>query len=160
GTQADDLEQFGDALFARGGVAEAVDGERLVEDLAHGHARIERRVGILEDDLRALAERAQRAGGGPGDVGAVDDHAARARLVQTQDGAADRRLAAARLADEAQRLAGGDVERDAVDGLDDALAAAEEAGPRGEVLGQVLDGDEGVAHDSTGKKQRTNRPGS
>src|SRR5207302_787898 len=61
GAQADDVEQFGDALFARGGVAEAVDDERLVEDVADGHARIERRVRILEDDLRALAERAQRA---------------------------------------------------------------------------------------------------
>jgi hypothetical protein len=58
GAQADDVEQFGDALLARGGVAEAVDDERLVEDGADGHARIERRVGILKDDLRALAERA------------------------------------------------------------------------------------------------------
>ena len=64
GAQADDVEQLARrALSRRRGVAEAVDDERLVEDGADGHARIERRVGILKDHLRALAKRAQRARG-------------------------------------------------------------------------------------------------
>src|SRR5206468_11229466 len=94
---------------------------------------------------RQLAKGAQRARGERGDLGAVDAHAARGGLVQAQDGAAERGFAAARFADEAEGLALVDRERDAVDGTNDTLAAAEQSGPRSEVLGQILDGNQ-LAH--------------
>ena len=39
---------------------EPVDGERLADDLAHGHARVQRAVGVLEDHLDPAAHRAER----------------------------------------------------------------------------------------------------
>src|SRR5215218_7076315 len=60
------------------------------------------------------------------DVLAVEDHLALGRLVEAQNRAADRRLAAARLADQAERLAAADLERDAVDGLDVAHVTVED----------------------------------
>ena len=39
--------------------AETVDLERLADDLAHGHARIERREGVLEDDLHVAGASAR-----------------------------------------------------------------------------------------------------
>ena len=61
-------------------------------------------------------------------VGALEEDLAAGRLDQAQDRPAERRLAAARLADEPDRLAAADREVDAVHGLDvrDRLA---EAGP-------------------------------
>ena len=62
GRQADGLEELDDALFPQlPRLGELVDHERLTDDRAHRHPRIERRVGVLEDDLHLLAERAQRA---------------------------------------------------------------------------------------------------
>ena len=58
---------------------------------------------------------------------AVDLDRAGGRLDQAQDGAADRRLAAADFADQAQRLALADREADAVDGIDLADRAAQQA---------------------------------
>src|SRR5439155_3323210 len=71
-----------------------------------------------------------------------DDPAAR-RVEQAHDAAGERRLAAARLADDAERLALVERERDAVDGLHgrDLLLEDDPARDR-EVLLHVLDGDE------------------
>ena len=77
---------------------------------------------------------------------AVDRHRARRRRDEPQDDLAERRLAAAGLADQAERLAASHVEADAVDGPDRAdLANAEEAAADREVLDEVLDLDEHVA---------------
>src|SRR5690606_26802816 len=54
-------------------------------------------------------------------------HRAGRRVVDPHDRSADRRLATAALADEAECLALHDVERDAIDGLDLAPLAAEPA---------------------------------
>ena len=61
GPQPDALEQ--DARRARGaraGVADAVDDQRLADDLAGRHARVERGVGVLVDHLHAPAVRQHR----------------------------------------------------------------------------------------------------
>ncbi len=100
--------------------AEPVLGERLLELLADAHRRAERRGRILRDvgdepAAQALAlERGERE-----DVAALDAHltasdAGSAARVP-EDGQADRRLAGARLADEAEHLAGSDLEGDPVD---------------------------------------------
>ena len=68
------------------------------------------------------------------DVGAVEHDAARGRLDQPQQRAADRRLATARLADEAERLAATDREADVVDRLHVADLAVHDAADDREVL--------------------------
>src|SRR5690348_7202816 len=81
-----------------------------------------------------------------GDVVAVEDDLPSRRLEQPGDATSHRRLAAARLADDTERLAGLKREVDAVDRLDlrDLLLEHEAAGD-GEVLLEVLD-DEQLAH--------------
>ena len=94
-----------------------MDDQRLGDDLLDRHARIERAEGVLEDRLGAAAKAAQRRVGRARDVLAVEEDAAGGGLVQPQHEIADRALARAGLADEAQHLAGLDRERDAVDRL-------------------------------------------
>src|SRR5262249_28099130 len=64
------------------------------------------------------------------------------RRDDAQNRVAERRLAAAALADQAERLAGGDLERHAVDRLDRAAPAAKEAAADREVHAQVAHGEE------------------
>ncbi len=58
--QADDAQQLGHALALAPGV-QAVQRERLGEHVADRHARVQRRVRVLEDDLHRAALRAQVA---------------------------------------------------------------------------------------------------
>ena len=89
------------------GAAEArlVGDQRLGDDVADGHARVERGERVLEDDLHRAPVPPQRLAAEPREIVAEPDHAARGRLDQAQDRAAERRLAAAGLADHAERLA-------------------------------------------------------
>ena len=89
---------------------DAVDAQRPRDDLADPHLRIERGVGILEDHLHVAAGPAHLVGALPHQIRAAEDDLAAGRSVELQDGAAGRGLAAAALADEAQRLALVDVE--------------------------------------------------
>ena len=131
---------------------------------------------ILEDHLHAPPQRTELLVVEVRDVLAVEEHLAAGRLVEAQDRAADRRLAAARLADQAERLAAADLERDAVDGLDVAdVAVEDDPALDREVELQVLELDQGavLAHDDddrprsschsssgTGLKHATACPGS
>jgi len=83
----------------------------------HRQPRIERGVGILEDDLHVAAQRAQRLAVEPRDLGALEPDLAGTGLDQPQDAAAGRRLAAARFAHQPQCFAGSNVEADAIDGV-------------------------------------------
>jgi hypothetical protein len=67
-----------------------VGEQRLGDDVAHGHARIERGERILEHDLHRAAMPAQRLGIQRAEVVAEPDHAAGARLDQTQHRASER----------------------------------------------------------------------
>ena len=58
--QADQAEQLGDAIAAPAG-RETVQRQRLADGLRDRHARIERRVRVLEDDLQRAPLRAHRA---------------------------------------------------------------------------------------------------
>ena len=106
-------------------VREVVHAQRLADDAPDAVARVERRERILEDHLHPAAERPQLALAEVRDVLAVEHDRAGGRLVEAQDRAADRRLPAARLADEAERLAAPDRERDVVDRLHVADVAVE-----------------------------------
>ena len=70
--------------------------DRLGDDLADGHARIERGVGVLEDDLHLLAHGDHRLAVEPGEVDVLEADLAPGRLVETQHQAAERGFSAAR----------------------------------------------------------------
>src|SRR4051794_4766602 len=95
-----------------------MDHERLGDDRADGLAWIQRRVGVLEDHLNLAPKWLQLLARKIRDLLALDlDRPAR-RLEQAVHEACCRGLAAACLADDAERLPPLDVERDAVDGAD------------------------------------------
>ena len=129
--------------------------QRLVQDLAHGHARIERGIGVLKNDLHVPAQTAQFVLVEVGDLLALEAHRARRRVHQAQDQASGGRLAAAGFADQRQRLAAGDLEADVLDGAHQAddLAADEAAADR-KMLDQAIDLQDrdivrDIAHDVT-----------
>ena len=86
---------------------------------------------------------------------AVEDDLARGGFLEVQHGAAERGLAAARLADETEHLAPGEVQGDAVHGLDVADMAPQHAAHDGVVLDEVLDLRGGPRRSaSTGRRPR------
>src|SRR6185369_11682003 len=126
-------------------VTDAVDAHRVADDRADALARVQARVGVLEDHLHLAAQRPQLARAELADPLAVEADVAGGRLEQPHDAAAERRLAAAGLADQAERLALGDAQRDVVHGMHAGDLAREHALPDREVLLQALDLDERVA---------------
>jgi hypothetical protein len=157
GAQPDGVEELDDPRVDLRPAGKPVQPERLADDLPARHPRIERRVGILEDDVHPAPVRAQVAPGEIRDVGAVQPDRPIGRLVETVDAVADGRLAAAGLPDEAEDLSRGDRERDAVDGVDDPAGAAHAAAER-EVLHEPFDLQDRLligAHRSPGWKQAT-----
>src|SRR5262245_27125702 len=141
--QPDALEQLGHTLQPRPLRGKAVHLQRLADNGAGAHARIQRRVWVLEDDLHLLPERPELSLPQPCDVAAAEAQDARRGLDQTQDGAANGGLAAARLAYEPERLAGSDGEAHVVDGIDLADRAPEQPLAHREVLFEALDLEEG-----------------
>ena len=135
-----------------------VDGQRLADDRADRHARVERGERVLEDDLHVAAERVQLLAAECDDVPALEPDLARGRLDQPQDAAAGGRLAAAGFADQAQRLAGGDVEAHAVDGVHAVELAREQAAADREVLDQILDAQQRLGHCAHRLRRARRRP--
>src|SRR5690606_28223401 len=88
----------------------------LDDGRADGAARIERAVGILKDNLHALAVGPELAPRQPPDLVAVEIDFARGRIDQTHDAAGHRRLAGARLPDDAERLAPPHLQTDVIGG--------------------------------------------
>ena len=116
GLQPDPVEQLGDPPLDPAPLAPAVDQQRLADDLADRHARVERGVRVLEDHLHLAAQRRaapRRAGrrcrcrrtGLRPPVGSSSRRTARPSVG----------LAAAGFADQPERLASLDGEADAVD---------------------------------------------
>ena len=136
--QSDALEQRGHARGPVAAAGDAVHAQRLADDVARRHARIERGERVLEDDLHPPPVGAQLDLAEPRDVLAVERDAAGGRLDQPQHGAAHRRLAAARFADQAERLARRDREAHAVDREDVAGGAPKQSLLDGKVLLEVL----------------------
>ena len=128
GLQADRLEQLDHPRRQFGaGLGEFVDDERLADDAADRHARVQRCERVLEDYLHVATERAKRVSAEVRDVAALEPDLAGRRLDEAQDAAAGRRLAAAGLADEPKRLSSRDVEADAIDGMHAVDLAREDA---------------------------------
>ncbi len=101
-----------------------MDGEGLGEDVADGHARIERGVGILEDDLHAAAEGAHGGGGGGRQRVAFEEDFAGGGFDEAEQHAGDGALAGAGFADQAEGFAGCDGEGDVVDDTPELWAVA------------------------------------
>ena len=138
--EADDVQQLPDARAPRAARADAVDGQRLGHDVADGHPRVERGIGVLEDDLHLAPKLSDLAARELRQLLTEEANGAARRLDQLQDAVAGRRLSRARLADEPERLALGNLEADAVDGLDLAHPPRDEdALLHREVLRQVGD---------------------
>src|SRR5882757_11226357 len=71
GPQADLREQFGDPFLLLAAGREPMDAERFADDIAGGHARIERGERILEYDLHRAPMRPHLGLAEAGDIGAV-----------------------------------------------------------------------------------------
>ena len=92
--------------------ADALDLKALGQDLADRHARRQAREGSWKIYCMRGPLSAHLGGREFGEFHTVEAHLARRRLDQAQHRAADRGLAAARFADEADHLALGDIEGD------------------------------------------------
>src|SRR5690606_5012813 len=92
---------------------------------------IHRRVGILEHDLQIAPSPAQRLARQGREILGREAHPPAGEWGQAQDPAAERGLARSRLADHGHRLAGADVDADAVDRPDVADDATEETAADG-----------------------------
>ena len=137
-------EQLEDAVLLRPLAAEALHGERLCDDRADPHPRVERRVRILEHELQVAALAPEFAAMQAGHVHAAEGDSARVRLLQRHDHLADRGFAAPRLSHQAERRAGGHRERHIRDGLDTRhLALQDRARGDGEFLHQVAQLEQG-----------------
>src|SRR5712691_5650903 len=115
GLEPDELEDLADPLSSLRALGEPVNAERLADGRADRLARVERVGRVLEDDLDAAAELAEAPLRGGRQVLALEDDPAGGRLFEAQDAVRGRRLAAAALADERDRLAREDLERHAID---------------------------------------------
>ena len=141
------LQQRGHPRAPAGGIAEVVHEQRLLHDLAHGHARIERGERVLEHDLHAPAQRPQPLAVKIVDIAALEADGARGGLDQPRHEARGGGLAAAELADQGQGLAAVQCERDAINGANDAGGAAEQdAVTDREVTREVFNDKDGVWH--------------
>jgi hypothetical protein len=92
--------------------------QRLGDDRADAHARIQRRVRVLEDHHHLAPDGPHLAPAELRDVLAVELHGAAGQRQQPHDAAGERGLPAAGLPHDADGLAGVHVEGDAVDRLD------------------------------------------
>ncbi|MDT4863574.1 hypothetical protein FQZ97_982870 [compost metagenome] len=98
---------------------QAMDASRFAHDLVHAQTRVEAGVGVLENHLHAQARGVSLGGVHVGRAHAVDaDLAARGRQQARRD-AAQRGLAAAGFADQADHFAGPDHQVHVVDGAGD-----------------------------------------
>ncbi len=118
GIESADGQQLGNPLAAFARVRlDAVDFHGLADDLAYFHARIERAVGVLENDLNLLPYRDQALLVELVQVDALEDDVAGRRVLELQDAAPRGGLAAARFAHQPEGLTLLDLEADVVDGL-------------------------------------------
>src|SRR5205809_813725 len=134
--EADEVKELGDPIAPRPAVTQAVDDERLLDDLSRAHARVERRVRILKDDLHIAPRLAQAPARKGEHVLAPDPYFARRGVDEPEHAAPGRRLSAARFADEPEGFPFLNREAHVVDRLDD-RALPEQAGVAHEVFDEM-----------------------
>ena len=127
GIETHAVKQVGDAFVAMAAVPVEVT-QRLGNDITSPHARIERRIRVLENDLHLPPIRAEGVRRKPGDVGTVEQDFTSGRLDQAQERFGRRRFAAAGFADESQRFTRVEREGNAIDRPDRCAVSPERAG--------------------------------
>src|SRR5688500_17788662 len=138
--EPDPLEQVADGGLALALVRHAMDVEALAHDLADAHARVERRVWILEDDLDVTASRLELPCVEDEELLALERHAPGSRRDQSEKDLSKRRLSTSRPPHQAERLALVHGEADAIHRADrPELADAHQAAADIEVLDEVAD---------------------
>ena len=120
-----------------------MDPQSLADAVGDRRPRVEARVRVLEDDLHPPPVALEVGALDPGDVLAVEADRARGGVDEAQQQPPDRRLAAAGLADEPERLAAADVEAHVVDGLDLGDRPLQDPALHREMLDEVAHLDEG-----------------
>src|SRR4030095_8114852 len=115
GREADAFQQARHALVELAAAGDTVDRQPFAHDRAHRHARVQRSDGIVEHQLQAAPQPAELAAAERAHVPPVEVHLPGRRLHEAQDRASDGGLAATRLADQREGLAGADLEAHAVD---------------------------------------------
>ena len=114
GIEADCHQQFAGFSEPRCRIADAVDPQRFAHDVANAHARIQRRIRILEHHADAFAHRAQRGAVQCGQLDIVQPHPTLRAAQQAQHRAAEGALAAAAFAQQREAFAAMQGERDIV----------------------------------------------
>ena len=92
--QAHHAKQLLDPVLSLLPLREVMDVDRLADDVAHGLARIERRVRVLKDHRHLSAQAAEALAAQVRDVVALEKDLAACRLEQTDHRAAKGRFAA------------------------------------------------------------------
>ncbi len=116
-----------------------MDADRFADDVADGHARVQRTKRVLEDHLRFATERFQAGAVELRDVLVLEPDFAGGRFDKPQQGAAQRRLAATRFTDEADGFAFVDGEGHAVHRAHPADGTLQHARADREVRFEVFD---------------------
>src|SRR5439155_23161680 len=134
--QADEVEDLAQARAELGRGEPLVGDERLGDDGADAHPGTQRREGILEDGLHRFPVAPETVGVERRERLAVEADLAARRLLQEENELRGRRLTAARLADQPERRARLDHERNVVDRAHDLVRPAEQPAAYREVLDQ------------------------
>src|SRR5688572_6910253 len=121
------LEDRGHFLTDAAACRPLVYAQRQADDLLDGLARIQRGIGVLEDDLHALAQCLHARCARRCNVFPLEIDLSRGWRLQTQHHAGERALAAAAFADQAERLAAIDDEAHGAHGMHQIIAAYEPA---------------------------------
>src|SRR4051794_17658871 len=116
--QPHEVHQFLDQRAAVLAVADVMDDQRFGDDVEHGHARVQRAEGVLEDELQLPAEADQVVVLQVQDVDhaamIVEQHGAGIRLQRPHQDLGQRGLAASGLADQPKAFAAPYLEADIV----------------------------------------------
>src|SRR6266542_2663238 len=142
-------QQLGHPIVSLRGAAYAVHKQWLGHDVEQRHARIQRRVRVLEDHLHLASQRTQPRAWHLCEIdhlvarGAKQDLSA-GWVVGAQDAARGRGLATAGFAYECERLTGSDVERDIINRAYLTDDSAQKTAPNRKEFSQLLDFQQGV----------------
>ncbi len=143
--ESDQLEQFLDAGPPLEFRPEPMDDQRFLDDVADPHARVERGVRVLKDDLHVAPRRPQPRAREGEHVFVPEPDRAGGRFDQPEDAATGGALAATGLPDQTEHLSFVDRKAHIVDGLDD-RRRGEEALATNEVLHEPMHVEQGRAH--------------
>jgi hypothetical protein len=114
-----------------------VNAQALADGIAYSHARIQRGVRILKDHLHLAAHLAHLRSGESGQLPAFEGDSAAGRLDQPNEAASQAGLAAARLADQSDRLSLLHIEAHAVNRPDVLSRAPQQPGRHRKIFLQI-----------------------